>query len=182
MKMMKILIVVIVLLIFALLAGYAWLGGFSKVTVYKKVQGGETVVYHSLTGDYKQSAGAMDDIYYRLKNDYQIETFKGFGIFYDNPQKVEKSKLRSEAGCIIEHTDTSRLPELPENLKRKVLPEKEYLVTEFPYKGKMSVMASLMKVYPALNKYTKEHNLNPDGAVTEIYDVPAGKIYYRKEM
>lgn len=179
---MKILIAVILLLIIALLAGYAWLGGFNKVVVHKALQGGETVVYQSLTGDYKQSGSAMDSIYYSLKNDYQIETFKGFGIFYDNPQKVEKSKLRSEAGCIIEHTDTGRLPKLPENWKTKVLPEKEYLVAEYPYKGKMSVMASLMKVYPALNKYTKAHKLNTDGAVTEIYDIPAGKIYYRKEL
>jgi len=123
----------------------------------------------------------MDKVYYSLLNDYKIETFKGFGIYYDNPQKVEKSKLRSEIGCIIENKDLDKIKDLPSNFKIKVLPEKEYITTVFPFKGKMSIMVSLMKVYPALGKFAQKHELK-GGAVMEIYDMPNKKIYYRQEI
>jgi DNA gyrase inhibitor GyrI len=29
--------------------------------------------------------------------------FRGFGIYYDNPQKVEKDKLRSDLDSILEN-------------------------------------------------------------------------------
>ncbi len=41
-------------------------------------------------------------LYYDLKDNYSIETTKGFGLYYDNPQDVDKDKLRSIVGCIVE--------------------------------------------------------------------------------
>lgn len=177
---MKVVIIIIVSVLLLLTLIYAYFGGFKKVMPEISRQGGETAVYEAITGDYKQSGAVMDRVYYSLRDTYNIETYKGFGIYYDNPKNTEKSKLRSEAGCIIEPGDVDKVNAISGNFKVKVIPEKEYLTAEFPYKGKMSVMVGLSRVYPAINKYVRKNGLPQEGAVTEIYDVPNKKIIYRK--
>ena len=121
--------------------------------------------------DYKQTPAVSDKVYYSLLNDYGIATTKGFGIYYDNPKEVEKSKLRSEIGCIVENLDSVTIDKLSNKFQIKTQPFKNYITTEFPFKGKLSVMFGIMKVYPALEKYLKEHKYS-DSPIMEIYDVP----------
>jgi DNA gyrase inhibitor GyrI len=108
MKIIKIAIVVIACLAIFCITFYAYYGGFDKLNVRIAEQGGETVVYEEFIGDYSKSGAAMDTVYYSLKNIDKIETFKGFGIYYDNPKTIERSKLRSEVGCIIENADIEK--------------------------------------------------------------------------
>jgi hypothetical protein len=103
-------------------------------------------------------------------------------MYYDNPQKVEKSKLRSEVGCILEKKDIDKLPTLEKKYTVRTLLEKDYIITDFPYKGKASIFFGIMKVYPALNTYVKQNGYKEDGPIMEIYDVPNNKISYRKEL
>jgi hypothetical protein len=182
MKTLQIIIVVVTVILVVVAAFAAYWGAFKRVKFSVVEQGGETLVYQEMTGDYSQSGVVMDKVYYSLLNDYQIETFKGFGIYHDNPQKVEKSKLRSEVGCILEVSDYHRIGELESNFQIKTYPEAKYIVTEFPYKGKFSVIFGIMKVYPALNKFVKQNAYSEQGAVMEIYDTPNQKIVYRKEL
>lgn len=144
-------------------------------------QGSETLVYESIKGDYRQSAAAMDRIYYRLLRVDGIETFKGFGIYYDDPKKVSTEKLRSEAGCILEPANASKIETLGEKYLVNVFPESNYLVAEFPYKNKLSIFMSLAKVYPALNKYAEIYNYNPNGFVMEVYYIPNNKMHLSQE-
>jgi DNA gyrase inhibitor GyrI len=182
MKTFQIIIIVVAAIVAIVLGFAAYWGAFKSIQFRVVEQGGETLVYEEMTGDYRQSGVVMDRVYYSLLNDYKIETFKGFGIYYDNPQKVETSKLRSELGCILEESDIHRLNELEGNFKIKTYPKGKYIVAEFPYKGKLSVIFGIMKVYPALNKYVKNNSFNEDGAIMEIYDTPGKKIVYRKAI
>lgn len=182
MKTFQIIIIVVAAIVAIVLGFAAYWGAFKSIQFSVVEQGGEPLVYEEMTGDYRQSGVVMDRVYYSLLNDYKIETFKGFGIYYDNPQKVETSKLRSELGCILEESDIHRLNELEGNFKIKTYPKGKYVVAEFPYKGKLSVIFGIMKVYPALNKYIKANGLNEEGAIMEIYDTPGKKIIYRKEL
>lgn len=176
-------IIIVVAILTAIVVGFAaYWGAFKSIKFSVVEQGGETLVYEEMTGDYRQSGVIMDRVYYSLLNDYKIETFKGFGIYYDNPQKVETSKLRSEVGCIIEESDIHRLNELEGKFKIKTYPKGKYIVAEFPYKGKLSVIFGIMKVYPALNKFVKEKGYDEEGAIMEIYDTPGKKIVYRKAI
>ncbi len=134
-----------------------------------------------MTGDYSQTPALQDKIYNALLKDENIATTKGFGIYYDDPKKVEKAKLRSEVGCIVEGLDSTAVATLSAKYKVKTLPVTNCLVTEFPFKGKMSVLIGLLKVYPALEKYGKEHPMG-DAPMMEIYDIPNKKITYRKEL
>ena len=179
MKIFKITsIIVVVLMILAALV-YAYYGGFKTITFKEAEQGGETLVYEEMIGDYSQSPNLQNKIYYALLNDEKIETTKGFGIYFDDPKAVEKSKLRSEAGCIVEDLDSAAIARLSEKYNVKTLPQSHCIVTEFPNKGMLSIIIGLIKVYPALETYCKQQG-SGGGPVMEIYDVPNKKIIYRQ--
>ena len=180
--MIKVIIVILLVLVVAIVSIYAYFGGFTKVQFKVEEQGGEILVYQDMVGDYKQSGVVMNQIYQTLQKEYKIETYKGFGIYYDNPQEVEKTKLRSEIGCVLEEKDHSKINNLKDKYKIKVFPKQKYVITEFPHKGTLSIIIGIMKVYPALTKYVKEHNYNTKGFVMELYDIPGKKTVYRKEM
>ncbi len=177
---MKIALIILGLVVAIVTALFIYYGGLRRVDFSIAKQGGETLVYVEQVGDYSKSAGPIDKMYYSLLNEEGIETFRGFGIYYDNPQKVEKSRLRSEVGNILEDPDPAILKKLEGKYNIKTLPEKEYIVTEFPYRGKLSVIIGIMKVYPAMNRFVKENGFDEDGWVMEIYDMPGKKIVYRK--
>lgn len=187
--MKKMTIIIVSIIVFAAIAIYAFLGGFRKVKFQIEMSGGETIVYKDVSGDYRQTPSVTNEVYNYLLNELKIETYKGIGIFYDNPKKVkEKVKtnesvigyiMRSESGCVIEPKDTIRLSSMQCKYKIKTLPAQKTLITEFPYKGSLSLLMAMFKIYPALEKYTKVHNLK-DSPIIEIYDVPNKKIIYRK--
>ena len=180
MKTIKIILIIIVSLTVIIVLLFANYGGFSKVNFQIKEEGGEKLVYQEITGPYAQTGTVINKLHYNLKND-NVETFKSFGIYYDNPRFVEKSKLHSEAGCILETADTGKVFWLKAKYDIKICPVKKYITSEFPYKGKMSIMISVIKVYPALMKYVKDNGYSEIGPIMEIYDMPNNKILYRKE-
>ncbi len=172
--------IVVIVIIIALLFGlYSYYGGFYDVKVRTETVGGETMVYKKVTGDYKQTSSVTNEVYNYLLHDLGIETYKGAGIFYDNPKQVKKEELRSEAGCIIEPADIHKLDITLCKYEIKQLPRRESVVAEFPYKGGISVLIGIIRVYPKLEEYVKTHHL-PEHPVVEIYDVPGEKITYRK--
>jgi len=177
---MKIALIIFAVLTLAFVVFYAYYGGFIKPKVFIMEAGGEVLVYEEIKGDYKQSGAIMDKIYHSLLNENKIESHKGFGIYYDNPQKIEKSKLRSEAGCILERKDIEKLSVFEIKYATRTFPQKKYITTEFPYKGKISIIFSIMRVYPVLKEFAKENGYAEDSAVMEIYDIPNNKILYRK--
>jgi hypothetical protein len=180
MKVIKIVLIIIVVLAVSLVVICAYYGGFKKIDFRIEHQGGETAVYETVMGDYSQSSKVMDRIYYSLLNDEKIEITNGFGTYYDNPKNVAKEKLRSEIGCIIENVDSATLVRLAEKHQVKTLLHGDFVVTEFPFKGKFSIFVAIMKVYPALDKFCEEHGYIY-GPIIEIYDMPNKKIIYRKE-
>lgn len=181
MRKLKIVLLVILVFAAALLGVYTYYGGFNKVECKVVHTGGETFVYEDMKGDYSQSPIVMDKIYNALVKE-KIKSTVGCGIYYDNPQEVEKSKLRSEQGCIIDVKDSVIITDLQKRYKVKTIPETDYLVAEFPFKGKTSIMLGIMKVYPAINQYVKANGLSEKGVVIELYDTPNKKIIYRKEI
>lgn len=177
---MKIALIIITVLVVVIIVVCVRYGGFSRVVVKVGTGGGETIVYENMTGDYSRSPEVSDRIYNALLNEEKIETTKGVGIYYDNPRNVANDKLRSEIGCVIDGADSSTLARLAGKYSMKTLPHGEYVVAEFPFRGKLSVVFGIMKVYPALDKFCRERGY-ADGPITEIYDVPNKKITYRKE-
>ena len=179
---MKIALIIAGILLFLLIAFVAYYGGFKSVKVSVTEAGGEVLVYENIKGNYQQSGEVMDKIYYSLLEDEKIETTLGFGVYYDNPREVEEANLRSEAGCVLDRKDFGRIDELKKKYLIRIFPKNEYITAEFPFKNKMSIFFSIMKVYPALNKFAKKNGYDTKGLVMEVYDIPNHKTLYRKEI
>jgi len=156
---------------------YWW---FITIEVTKSVQWGETIVYQEVKGDYGQTHGIMDEVYYYLL-EQGIETYKGIWMYLDHPDLVPIENLRSEVGCIIEEEDLEKLSTL-EQYAVKVLEEKEYMVVTFPYKGVPSIFIWMWRAYPALEAYAKQQGYNPIAPAIEIYNVKGGVISFRQEV
>lgn len=179
---MKTLLIIVIISIVVIIAFLAYFDVFKKIEVKRLPAGGEIFVYEEVTGDYKQTPKVMDRIYYDLLNNFHIETFKGCGIYYDNPRTTSREKLRSHIGCIVETADSALLASLRDKYKIEVLPKADYLVTEFPYKGALSVMVGIFKVYPAVERFSQKNGYTDETRITEIYDIPAKRIEYRKDI
>ncbi|MDR2953780.1 MAG: GyrI-like domain-containing protein [Prevotella sp.] len=174
---------IVVFLIISLMGVYTYYGGFSTITFEVKETGGEVFVYESVTGYYSQSPVYMDSIYDTLLHDFGIETTRGAGLYLDNPQHVDKDKLRAEVGCLLDNPiDSAQMADISKVFKIKILPKASYIVGEFPHKGMMSVFVGIMRVYPALTEYMEENGYKDNSPVMEIYDIPKERIIYRKEV
>lgn len=153
-------------------------GFFAKVLIEEKTAGPYILVFDEHIGDYRNTAAVQDKIYYSLLNDYKIETYKGFGIYYDDPKKVPKDKLRSKAGCILEQTDYDKIEMLKEKgFKILEMAEAKSVVVEFPFKNPLSILAGIKKVYPRIDKYLQINKYSKN-EMLEIYNIPEKKIIY----
>lgn len=171
---------VVTVLVTPLLFGlYVYYGGLYAVKVRIETTGGEVMVFKKVTGDYKQTRSVTNGVYNCLLDDLHIKTCRGIGIFYDRSGHVKKEELGSKAGCIVESGDIPKLDTILGKYEVKRLPDKESAVAEFPYKGGISVLIGLNKVYPELEEQVKTRRL-PDRPAVEIYDMPHKKITYRK--
>lgn len=155
-------------------------GAFEPVPIVETKAGGETAVLEAVSGPYTQCGAAMDRVYYALRDEWGIETTLGIGIYYSDPKKVKKEDLRSEAGCIVREQDIAGKDGISARFLVRKLEETHCLQAEFPYRGKLSVLFGVMKVYPALARFASERGFDADSPVSELYDIPNGKIVYRK--
>ncbi|MFA5859380.1 MAG: hypothetical protein WC955_09960 [Elusimicrobiota bacterium] len=177
MKLLYYALSVIAAIVLSGVAYFAVVGGFDPVVVSEKDMGPYTIVYEEHIGDYSETGKVHDKIFNSLTAD-GINTTKGIGIYYDNPQIVAKDKLRSELGCILEETDLGKTTELAKKYKIKLMDKQYSAVAELNLKSKLTYMIGAMKAYPALNKYIQDNKLTSLSAPFELYDIPAKKIYY----
>lgn len=174
---MKIISIIIILLITASIVYLSRYGLFASTTISEKNTGPLLIVYQKHIGEYKNVGPVMDALYYDLKDNYSIDTTKGFGLYYDNPQEVDKDKLRSIVGCIVEGKSKKELEHISEKYGVQEYPDSYSVVAEFPYKGKPSIILGVFKVYPKLFAYINSEN-HPSNPIMEVYDLPNGRIEY----
>lgn len=177
MRIVGIIIIIIAVIVVISLVALSRYGLFSSVSISERIVGPYTLVYKKHIGEYKNVGPVMDELYHDLKDSYAIETTKGFGLYYDNPQEVDKDKLRSIVGCIVEGRSVEDLIKVGNKYGVKEYPSSKSVVAEFLYKGKMSIIIGVFKVYPKLSAYIKEHKY-AQTPIMELYDQPNEKIKY----
>ena len=182
MKIFKIILYIVATLAAMAIFGYTYYGGFRTIQPSIRTCGGEVLVFEKVKGDYSQSEAVSDRVYDRLRKTFEIETQLGFGIYYDKPGTVPTHELKSDVGCILEPTDINRIADIQREYYVETFPTEPYLVVEFPFKGKASVLVGLMKVYPAIESYIKENNYQLDTPIMEIWDITNQKTIYRKKL
>ena len=174
---MKATLGVLGLIIIVAVLALSYYGLFTKVTVVEKEMGGFWLIYEKHVGNYRDTGQVMDKIYSRLLGEDAITPSRGFGLYYDDPKKVNKKDLRSIAGCILDEQYEDRIDYLKKNYRIKRYPASKSVVAEFPFKGKPSIFIGIFKVYPKLTDYIEQNNYS-QGPIMEIYDTPNEKIYY----
>jgi len=177
MKIVGIIAIIASIVIIAGIIVLARYGLFASVKISEQTAGPYTLVYTKHIGDYKNVAPVMDSLYSDLKDNYGMEPPKGFGLYYDNPRDVDKEELRSIVGCILDDGGDGNLVKVQERYSIGEYPESKSVVVEFPYKGSMSIMVGMMRVYPKLNKYFAENDYSQT-PIMEIYDQQNAKIQY----
>ncbi|MFH1227130.1 MAG: GyrI-like domain-containing protein [Planctomycetota bacterium] len=176
MKIVKYAAGALVAVILAVVIIAAYYGIFAEVTIREQDQPALILIYKKHIGSYSQVGKVMDELFSSLKKD-NAETTKGFGIYYDNPQNTPAEKLRSVVGCILEEKDRGRVNELKAKYKIQEFPATQVVCSEFPFKGKMSILFGIMKVYPRMFAYISGKGY-ANTPIMEIYDTPNKKIEY----
>lgn len=156
---------------------FSWYAGFfSSVVINEKNWGPVTIVYQEHRGEYSKVGPTMDEVYQKLQAD-DIAASRGIGIYYDDPASVPAVDLRSEVGSIIEDSEQGKFEFVQDKYLTKTIAEQKFVVAEFPYRTKTSIIAGVFKVYPKLQAYLAEKNYG-SAPIMEIYDLPNKKIYY----
>lgn len=174
---MKATLGILALVIIVILLTLSYYGLFAKVTPVEQEVGDFCLLYEKHVGDYKEVGGVMDSIHSRLLGEDGITPSRSFGLYYDDPKKVEKKNLRSIAGCILDKQDEDKIDYLKKNYRIKKFPASKSVIVVFPYKGIPSIFLGVAKVYPKLSEYLAHKKYSPV-PVMEIYDRPNEKIVY----
>ena len=172
-------IIVLILAAIFLILGFflARNGLFANVEITEKNTGPYLMVYTKHIGDYKNVGLIMDAMYNDLKDNFGITTTRGFGLYYDKPKEVPAEELRSVVGCLVDDKTIEALTEVGSKYQVATYPASLSVVAEFPFKGQLSIVLGLFKVYPKLAAYLTEKNA-PKVPIMELYDQPSGKIEY----
>mmetsp|Transcript_28635 Transcript_28635/g.80650 ORF Transcript_28635/g.80650 Transcript_28635/m.80650 type:complete len:183 (+) Transcript_28635:229-777(+) len=164
-------------------AGIAWyavkLGVFRRVEWSPGSLEGFSYVYVEHKGAYRNIGPKYCELSKLLQEagvKVSRHTNRAIGIFYDDPAKVDASQLRSVAGYMVPPGDLAVAKEAGLSVAT-VAPQASGLKAEFPLIGMLSIIVSVMKVYPALSKHCKASGADHK-EVAEIYDFPKKKIEY----
>lgn len=149
-------------------------GFFVGVRVEEKEAGPFTLVYARGEGAYKNAGDVMDAVYEKLILE-KIEADTAFGYYYDTPRKVAPANLRWIAGFIVDNEKQAAAAKKYFRVER--FSKTPALVAEFPLRGRLSIIAGMIKVYPAINHHAQKREFTM-GPVMEIYDSKAKKIIY----
>ncbi len=166
-------------LLFVLILGFiGYMGGFREMVVKEQDFGPFYLFYHSHTGPYSEVSQLHKKVTKIIAKE-KLKSEASFGIYYDDPSKVEKSKLRSEVGVILTKVTAEKYTStlIKNGLRFKLLAKRPYIFTSFPFHNVLSIFFGLSKAYPALGKYSKEkqypeykYNNKPKGFALEIYN------------
>lgn len=177
--MLKKVLIILILLIVIIVGFAAYSGFFATVEIVEKEVGPYTFVGKEYMGNYKNSGAHQDSIYKDLLSK-NFDVDEGFGIYRDDPEEVPEDECRFMVGCVLSDKDTIRKVELKKAgyiIQRMHVTNS--MVVEFPYKNTMSIFASVMKVYPALDEYINKKGYQPLESL-EIYT--KDKIYISMEI
>ncbi len=177
--MLKKILIGIAIIILAIVAYLAYSGFFASVEITEGNVGPYKLVGKEFVGDYRNSGERQNTINENLAAK-GLELTKGFGIYRDNPKEVAVENLRSMVGSVLTEKYYDRIPELErEGFIVQDMGVTKSMIVEFPYKNEMSILASVLKVYPKLNLYIAEKGYESAPSL-EIYS--AEKIIISMEI
>lgn len=151
-------IAVLILLLLTLLGFLGYCGLFAPIDIKA-----EKPPFQELKVAYKFSRGSYKNSGALFTEAHSIApTLKCIGVYYDDPNEVDVPRLRYLVGVVLNDTDRPATKEVKEQLeaegfKTASFPAVDHAVTTvFPFRGSVSVMIAMARVYPKLREYIKE--------------------------
>ncbi|XP_065845561.1 testis-expressed protein 264 homolog [Oscarella lobularis] len=161
--------VTVFVLVFSLLLMYS--GAFFTVNWRKgkPYEGTKYLAYWYRRGKYSESS----ELFMRASKLFGKHNCPLFGVYYDKDSNDSQSRFA--VGIFLPEKPSKELEKLLEEneMNRHDLPEVETgLVAEFPFTTRFSILLSIFKVYPALDRYLKTHGMErkDPGACFEVCD------------
>jgi len=147
-----------------------YLGAFRRIAFRRNANVGPyLLIYRQHIGPYKSLAPIVEQVRKIVEQDLGIQYESGFGIYFDDPQVVKQSKLRSYIGKIIDpkYNDDESFKSKAENagLKLLYIPATVATLSTFPLRSDFSYAMGAKKVYTAAKKL----RIEPKCGVLEIY-------------
>lgn len=162
---------IIGVIIIALICYVIWATAIlHKFEIQKTVFPETKIAYITYVGDYSQAYKQTSIVENAIKSAYNVDWSREpcFGIYYDDPSKVEREKCRCIVGKIIPSNFTEE--KAPENIKFDVIPKIDPIIqVEYPLRSILSIFAAMSRVYKALNNYCQQNNSQMKSAMLEIY-------------
>lgn len=166
MRLLRWIGVVVAVVLAALIAFYAYMGGFGRVDVAAAPFEAAEIVYHPHKGPYD----TLPEAWSAFKAQWEaagLESCDALAVYLDPPGTPPQA-IRSVLGC--------RIGTLPANVKARlsaalpvfVLPRSEALRASFPYKNVLSFWLAPMRVYAAMNEQLTKRRVVPPLAI-ELY-------------
>ena len=167
-----------VLLVILVLVGvyYTYLGGFMAVEFKEAPYAGFNAVVVNESGYYQSDAGLL-----KVKNYLDLSSVEGYRhvkFFSGRDSFYGKGKYKS--GVILDRVELLRVSE-SENYSIVKVPEKEYLISEFPYKNKMSTLVASYRINSFLDEELVRLNMTLN-STTQIHETFYRKIVYLFEI
>lgn len=167
-SILKILFSAIAIVVVLAVAAYAYLGGFSSVTIEEQQMGPFTVLYKDMVGaDMSQVGTITREIEAALKAAGFV-SHKPFDIFYPDGH--------AEIGFVVAVNEAptyglvEKLSMFESKYKIKFIPAGTFMTTTFPWKMVWSYMVGFMKVDPALEAHRKKNGYRKTWAATRHDD------------
>lgn len=179
---MKTILYIVVFLLVSALVYLGFYNAFYQPKVALSNEGNETVVYLEVNDRYQLTDSVMKVVFNELYEKNGIVITKGFAVHQPLPEDAERSITTLIAGCVVEDEDTLMLSQISNSFIIDQLPADHYIVSDFPLKGKMSIMFGRYRVYPKLYDFCKKNGYELHEPVTEIYNRTEHKIHYRLKM
>lgn len=175
--MMYVLLVALIILVALNLIFFGYFGAFTKIVVAKETRPSAVLAYQTYQGKYSKVGPVMNALYADLIRDFQVSPTRGFGLYYDDPREVAAEQCRAVVGCVLDDTEDEKMAQIRERFSVVEMPESQALVVRFPYKGSLSIILGVLRVYRPLLKQIERQNIG-SGPIMEIYDMPNCVIEY----
>jgi len=179
---MKVFLAILGFFIVSILVYLGFYNAFYTPKFSISAEGNEIIVYQHVDGRYQLTDSVMKVVFNELYEKNGIVITKGYGLHFYDPNHEGHQMMTYYAGCIVE----DKVSLLSKNISNefnigKTLKD-SCIVTDFPLKGKMSIMFGRYKVYSKLNAFCKKNGYDVQESVTEIYNRTEHKIHYRRKM
>lgn len=179
---MKTALYIALILIISLLTYLGFYNAFYSPKISIQEEGNEIIVFKHEKAMLHLTDSVMKTVFNELYEKNGIVVTKGFTYFYQNPSNRKDIPIEFDSGCMVNDEDSVRLNQISSEFKIQRLPKMQYLVTDFPLKGKMSILFGNLKVYPKLDQYCQDNGFSTIAPVIEIYDRQTKKIHYRRQL